>query len=625
MRKRRMLGAGLAITMMLMAACGSTVSKDTEEPERKTFESVGEDWPVAESFAGGDGTEESPYEISSAEELALLASYVNNKDDRDTQKEYNSACYRLTADIELNDTSDFEKWAKTQPKYRWNPIGNGNYYASFEGKFLGEGHTISGLYINIAEEGVSDSEAPNYYIGLFGRVNDGVIRDVMLEDSYIHLSGQVNSAGGIVGCTYATKIMGCSNYADIETITNSGVGGIVGAGNGDSSIKDCKNFGQMKYTGISGNCGGIAGYFPGVISNCENKGTIIGDDGAGIGGIAGTGGDISHCSNFGEVMIEGKAGVGTEAGGIVGTSGSVREKSEIIDCHNEGKVRGQIEFAGGIVGRAGAGLDLADNPDKIVGEFYITDCTNKADIVCKDGSNIAGGIVGDLRSTKGAVAAVRGCTNYGDIIGKESLVAGGISGGPIIDYRGTMKFEDCVNEGKISSDSGQIGGILGLLMQTTEEGDDGRVLYISRCQNKGEVDGNAYGVGGIIGMGTILSFEGDDFLIDICVNEGSVTNHAPGQAGTGGIIGNLSLGEGKGEIRKSSNAGVVVVDAGTMSDEDLDLIKSEGLGSAMGGIGGTVPKSLIVTDCSNTGELTVIGDENAKQTVHINEEMGLVY
>ena len=47
----------------------------------------------ADSFAGGNGTENSPYLISNREQLDLFSSLVNGSD------EYAGASYKLTADI----------------------------------------------------------------------------------------------------------------------------------------------------------------------------------------------------------------------------------------------------------------------------------------------------------------------------------------------------------------------------------------------------------------------------------------------------------------------------------------------------------------------------------------------
>ena len=62
---------------------------------------------VADAYDGGDGTPENPYQIATAEQLALLAFETNEGDGG------NPNCYVLTEDINLNGTKG----------YLWTPIG----------------------------------------------------------------------------------------------------------------------------------------------------------------------------------------------------------------------------------------------------------------------------------------------------------------------------------------------------------------------------------------------------------------------------------------------------------------------------------------------------------------------
>lgn len=100
--------------------------------------------PAAE-FAGGEGTEEDPYQISNAAELALLHEKMVEEYEN-LKNHYKRAHYILTADISLNDTSDFDHWETAGPEYSWMPIGFDT--TSFSGVFDGNGYTISGLHIN---------------------------------------------------------------------------------------------------------------------------------------------------------------------------------------------------------------------------------------------------------------------------------------------------------------------------------------------------------------------------------------------------------------------------------------------------------------------------------------------
>ena len=99
----------------------------------------------ADSFAGGNGTEEDPYLIATAEQLARVATEVNSGN---TLK---GKYLRLVADIDLSG-------------HDWKPIGyayfngdnhisSGENNLSFEGVLDGDGHTVSGMNVSSRSNG----------------------------------------------------------------------------------------------------------------------------------------------------------------------------------------------------------------------------------------------------------------------------------------------------------------------------------------------------------------------------------------------------------------------------------------------------------------------------------------
>ncbi len=193
---------------------------------------------------------------------------------------------------------------------QWTPIGN-DFSFQFKGSFDGNGHTVSGIYIN--NENVDDQ-------GLFGYVdNKGEITNVRVEDSYIDVN---YSAGGIVGQNYGT-VSNCSNSGTVIGIGTT-VGGIVGENGG--TVSNCSNSGTMIGTGVHVYVGGIVGYNNnGTVSNCSNSGAVTGTAYyVYVGGIAGNGsGMVTNCSNSAEVSGTGNAAV--FVGGIVGINGTVSD------------------------------------------------------------------------------------------------------------------------------------------------------------------------------------------------------------------------------------------------------------------------------------------------------------
>ena len=148
----------------------------------------------------GDGTEESPYLIGTAEDLKLMSSNINSG------KGY-SAHYKLTADIDLNGAE-------------WTPIG---YYSelykdtvAFCGVFDGNGHTISNF--KITKDDV-------VYVGLFGRVVGGTIRNLNVDSARINVKSSRSQriyVGALAGRVTTTSP---ATHAVIEycNVTNSSI------------------------------------------------------------------------------------------------------------------------------------------------------------------------------------------------------------------------------------------------------------------------------------------------------------------------------------------------------------------------------------------------------------------
>ena len=115
-----------------------------------------------EKPAQGDGTEESPYQIGTAEELYWFAGLVNGTlTDVETDTDAHAV---LTDNITINsDVLDENGNLITGKTFtQWTPICGKEIddyvYTKYTGTFDGGGHTISGLYYYGSGE----------YVGLFG-------------------------------------------------------------------------------------------------------------------------------------------------------------------------------------------------------------------------------------------------------------------------------------------------------------------------------------------------------------------------------------------------------------------------------------------------------------------------
>lgn len=187
------------------------------------------DGTIAEKFAGGTGTESDPYQISNGAELAYLAQQVNAG--TNCSGEY----FKLTSDIQLNELDDkgMPKVAEGQTgPHPWTPIGNSS--KKFQGTFDGDGHTITGLYIN-------DTAAESYaYKGLFGNIAANAKVQNLIVTGDITATGKTNRiapqyVGGIVGFNSGT-VQNCgfqgsvsASKKNLAASTNNN-GGVVGCG-----------------------------------------------------------------------------------------------------------------------------------------------------------------------------------------------------------------------------------------------------------------------------------------------------------------------------------------------------------------------------------------------------------
>ena len=243
---------------------------------------------IASGFAAGDGTQDDPFQIETAAQLAHFAKTVNEGE------AYLYKYIVLTADIDLANKE-------------WTPIGN--HSNPFKGNFNGDNHTVTGMQIS----GELDR------VGLFGECTkhnvNSAIKNITVKDSVIC---GINFVGAIVG--YAEEI----------------------------NIENCRSIGNTinGKTDVGGICGKIGGYSVGKVSQCYNSSKVTGR--GRVGGIAGMGGIAENCLNTGEIMIINKA-YQSAGGGIFGIFDDTTASASITACVNLGKVSGGESF-GGIVG-----------------------------------------------------------------------------------------------------------------------------------------------------------------------------------------------------------------------------------------------------------------------------------
>ena len=290
------------------------------------------DGSVAESFAGGKGTKDDPYQIATGSQLAYFAERVNAEE---YGEKYAGTYFELTEDIDLGGKE-------------WTPVGEtvadlimgGHEYFVFSGNFDGNGYTIKNLTI-----GTETSPYSGDVCGLFGATS-GTIEDVVLENVSINYVGGNHSSGygfrmggalvgysmgDIVNCTVIGLDMKAGS--DGSYVVLNSIGGLVGIQDGGTTVSHSRVSGKIEESTKKGNVGGFVG-------------TLA------------KGSSAKYCGADVSVEVTGN-GRGIAVGGFVGIGNGVTIDETLIEnCYATGNITG-AEYAGGFVGNI-SGLNISN-------------------------------------------------------------------------------------------------------------------------------------------------------------------------------------------------------------------------------------------------------------------------
>ena len=290
------------------------------------------DGSIAESFAGGKGTKDDPYQIATGSQLAYFAKRVNAEE---YGEKYADTYFELTEDIDLGGKE-------------WTPIGEtvadlimgGHEYFVFSGNFDGNGYIIKNLTI-----GTETSPYSGDVCGLFGATS-GTIEDVVLENVSINYVGGNHSSGygfrmggalvgysmgDIVNCTVIGLDMKAGS--DGSYVALNSIGGLVGIQDGGTTVSHSRVSGKIEESTKKGNVGGFVG-------------TLA------------KGSSAKYCGADVSVEVTGN-GRGIAVGGFVGIGNGVTIDETLIEnCYATGNITG-AEYAGGFVGNI-SGLNISN-------------------------------------------------------------------------------------------------------------------------------------------------------------------------------------------------------------------------------------------------------------------------
>src|SRR5690554_1148664 len=262
--------------------------------------------PLSAQFAGGSGTANDPYLVSTAEHLNNIRNYL-------------TAHFEQITDIDLD-----------IPPYNeglgWEPL------STFSGSYDGNGNIIENLYIN---------RPASSSIGLFGTTSGTVLHDIALVN--VNITGG-SSTGGLAGELFGTSsITNC--YLTGEVTGAGNTGGLVGNARYNSVIENSYTNATVAGEFPTGGIVGVAGHFNdfGNITGCFVMGhtTTVEMTNSFVGGIVGSlwNSTLSNSYNVGPVT-------GQYAGGLAARSNN----GTIINSFAAGFISGPTnDYLAGLV------------------------------------------------------------------------------------------------------------------------------------------------------------------------------------------------------------------------------------------------------------------------------------
>ena len=402
----------------------SSSSRSSEVSDEECFGEAGEPWDgtTAKDFACGAGTKLSPYIILTAEQLARLSFLVNSSD-----KAYSGKYFKLGADILLNKGAVIDEKgalvADSTKLHKWTPIGNSS--VSFDGNFDGDGHTISGMFINTTST----------HNGLFGN-SQGTVQNLTVDNSWVY-GGKYTA--GVVGVLRGAGIV--RNVVNKSSVIglNDCVAGVVASTSYDYSkrgkIENVENDAPIQGKKLV--AGIIASSDNGLdISNAINNGYI--ESLSSAGGVAchlGSSTNVEYAFNYGEIKgNDYTAGIASYFG--YGYCTAQTNYGTIKKSKNFGKITGS-NYSAGVVGRA-----------------QCVTIKESANEVAVAGNKYVGGLSGHAEKSN-----VESVYNTGNISGSQNV-------GGIIGYNQEGVTNSAYSTGKVDGDS-LVGLMIGYNYNTT--------------------------------------------------------------------------------------------------------------------------------------------------------------
>lgn len=307
---------------------------------------------TASTWTEGNGSESTPYIISTPSHLAFLAEQVN------AGATYEGVYFRLTTDLDMGADAElkFPVIGKYDTYVDGSTMQSVDNSLAFMGTLDGDYHVIDNLSIEYLDEELGGT-------GLFAVLRSASTIKNLTLGSRSHIKGDVVT-GAFVGQMLGGVVENCANEATIDG--GMFTGGFVGC--------------------IEGGC----------VERCVNRGAVTGA--TEVGGIVGQGagnGYVAFCYNTAAVTAVGFGGAGI--------GGCLYEDFSIANCYNIGAITGNSN-------------PYMGSPHAIVSDLYpsntISDCLYVSDLAGCNDINATAVTADDLKGAEALATLNGGTTNF---------------------------------------------------------------------------------------------------------------------------------------------------------------------------------------------------------------------
>ena len=401
-------------------------------PKEKIEDEFAGDITKGGKYTGAD--ENTAYQVSCIEDLVELSIATNggNEELNIASSNYSGKYIVLTRTLDFNSYFSYNDASTTKYKdLNGDGIEEGIYLEMTKKEENCVGFTPIGT-LSATFDG-QNNEIQNIYIKRSG--SSALFTNVSTVKN-IGVTGNITSTGGVAAgiCNFTSnKINNCWNKAKITGDT--GAAGIFSNPNPivGSNASNCYNTGEIISKGVQSNAAGISTGNCNLIEKCYNMGTVTGT--YYVGGIAsGANGQstIKQSYNTGDIK-------GLRAGGILGVGGKVISNSyntgtimgssyaggicsntvTVFNCFNKGTLKGN--FVGGIASEVSGKILNCYNCNNVLGTYsggivrISNNCTNMYN--CFNIGNINGnpwGIPSGLISINSSNIKLVNCFSKGE-------------------------------------------------------------------------------------------------------------------------------------------------------------------------------------------------------------------